>query len=1057
VNLLSRKSVGLAVGVRWLLGIVLVLPGISSSAVAQKFSHFLSLRGSDFFFEAKALPDTVHLLAAMVQFQQDADSRTTGDGRFELFTGKPDSVIDAPPHDRAYFQNHLKFLENYYARVSDGKLIVKTDVLDQLITLSRQMQSYVPQQTGDNTPLARLVDEAWRRADSLMPSVDFSRYQSFAIFHAGVGHDVDLTQILGYDPTPFDIPSLYLGLPALKAVLGPGYQGVPVNGGRVLITNSMLIPESENRLLQDVTGSTLIELSINGLLCASLGSYLGLPDLFDTKSGRSGIGRFGLMDGQGIFSFNGLFPPEPSAWEKIYLGWVTPVIVSPGMSTLTARAVGFHDGLPSVIYKVPINAKEYFLVENRNRDPGQNGQRVKTVINGQVVEKFFLHDTTGFDPNDTSGIHAIKGVVTDVEDYDWSLPGGTDHQRGIFYDGGILIWHIDENVIDANYATNTVNADPNHRGVDLEEADGSQDIGQVYDITQAGSGSENGTALDFWYQGNASPVYTNAFTPTTHPNSLSYSLANSHLYVTDFSSRAPTMTFKVEIGDDFVSPLKGFPKFIGGAGSVGAPIAQDVGCELVFYGNFFVTAGNKVFGFWLDGRSLTSDSSGLFDIKGAAFQPALPFLCSPGPFISFVAGVDDSSVTVWNRSDSDGDGRGDLIFSRSVGHRITTAPTVIPSVGGYNILVGDADGGISFVSRDSVRRIQLFPEVLLPFTRLQPSIPLVAVLNIADAWVGIASAGAASSLGNAWWFGGRSARYAASSDLDGDQVPDIVVVTSDNEILIFNWNSTNVRTLPILSSSGNFSAPAIGDVDADGKKEIVLSRGNKIYAFSIAGNPIDNFPITLPSSAGNPSPPVLARLGTDKKLSVFVGTSSGLVYGFDSQGKILPGFPLAAGGSITNSLALFEEPNFLGILAATDNGNLYAWTLPKTSSNRTIIWGNLSCDPLHSGFEGSSILNPTPLSTQFLPLDRAYNWPNPVYGGSTQIRYFLKSNADVNVKILDLAGDKVAEFAGPGVGGIDNEVSWDVSKVQSGVYIARIEANGSGEHGVALVKIAVVK
>ncbi len=212
-------------GVRWLLGIIFVLSAISSSTVAQRFSHSLSLRGGDFFFEAKALPDTVHLLAVMVQFQQDADSRTSGDGRFELFTGKPDSVIDAPPHDRAYFQNHLKFLENYYARVSDGKLIVKTDVLEQVITLSKQMQAYAPQQTGDNTPLARLMDESWRKADTLMPSVDFSRYQSFAIFHAGVGRDVDLTQILGYDPTPFDIPSLYLGLPALKTVFGPGYQG----------------------------------------------------------------------------------------------------------------------------------------------------------------------------------------------------------------------------------------------------------------------------------------------------------------------------------------------------------------------------------------------------------------------------------------------------------------------------------------------------------------------------------------------------------------------------------------------------------------------------------------------------------------------------------------------------------------------------------------------------------------------------------------------------------------------------------------------------------------
>jgi hypothetical protein len=1029
------------VGVRWLFGIIFVLAGISSSTVAQTFSHSLSLRGGDFFFEAKALPDTVYLLTAMVQFQQDADSRTTGDGRFELFTGKPDSAIDAPPHDRAYFQNHLKFLENYYAKVSDGKLIVKTDVLDQVITLSKQMQAYAPQQTADNTQLARMMDESWRKADSLMPSVDFSRYQSFAIFHAGVGHDVDLTQLLGYDPTPFDIPSLYLGLPALKTVFGSGYQGVPVDGGRVLITNSMLLPESENRLLQGVSGPELIELSINGLLCASLGSYLGLPDLFDTKTGLSGIGRFGLMDGQGIFSFNGLFPPEPSAWEKIYLGWVTPVLVSPGASTLTARAVGFHDGLPSVVYKVPINAKEYFLIENRNRDPGRNGQRVRSVVSGQVVEKQFARDTITFTATDT---RALRGVVIDVDDYDWSLPGGVD-QHGTFYDGGILIWHIDENVIDANYATNTVNADPTHRGVDLEEADGSQDIGQVYDIIQAGSGSENGTALDFWYRGNASPVYKNAFSPATNPSSSSYSLANSHVYITEFSEHAPTITFKAQLGDDVVEPLKGFPKFFGTAGTVGAPIAQRAGCPAIC-NNFFVAVGGSIYGYRLDGTSLTADSTGLFTTAGATYQPALPYLCSPIISLDLpgdLVGVSDSSLRIWFARDADSDGRADLLSDRSVGHRNTTPPVLFIDGSHLSIAVGDADGGVSIVTKDSLKRLVISPQH-----------PVVSVLCSAGSWIGVAEDRAATLDGKAWDLKGERAVQAASGDIDGDGVPDIIVFSESNRILVLTQTSTEVRTLSTSLPAGSPSPIAIGDVDGDGKKEIVFSIDNKIYALNSSGYPIDYFPIELSMSAGSASGVALAKIGTDKTLSLFVGTSAGLIFGFDARGRVLQGFPLAVGGPIAISLALFEEPEYVGVLAATANGYLYAWSLPQPS--KTLIWRNTFGDPFHTGFEGSTS-TVVPISMEFFPAERVYNWPNPVYGGSTQIRYFLKTNADVKVKIFDLAGDKVAEFAGPGVGGIDNEVSWDVSKVQSGIYIARIEANGSGEHGVAFAKIAVVK
>lgn len=78
----------------------------------------------------------------------------------------------------------------------------------------------------------------------------------------------------------------------------------------------MIIPSTELRELQLLSGNTLIELGINGLLAASFGSYLGLPDLFNTSNGKTAIGRFGLMDGQSLFSYNGIFPPEPSAWEK---------------------------------------------------------------------------------------------------------------------------------------------------------------------------------------------------------------------------------------------------------------------------------------------------------------------------------------------------------------------------------------------------------------------------------------------------------------------------------------------------------------------------------------------------------------------------------------------------------------------------------------------------------------------------------------------------------------------------------------------------------------------
>ena len=125
-------------------------------------------------------------------------------------------------------------------------------------------------------------------------------------------------------------------------------------------------------------------------------------------------------------------------------------------------------------------------MENRNRDPQRNGQTVTMRYDNAVTTRTFRRDTTGFNAFDVA---QLSGNIVDVEDLDWSLPGGVDDTT--FYDGGVLVWHIDERVIAANVSTNSVNADPKHRGVDLEEADGSQDIGQSYGTFSAGAAAKS--------------------------------------------------------------------------------------------------------------------------------------------------------------------------------------------------------------------------------------------------------------------------------------------------------------------------------------------------------------------------------------------------------------------------------------------------------------------------------------------------------------------------------------------------------------------------------------
>ena len=219
------------------------------------------------------------------------------------------------------------------------------------------------------------------------PSRNVASYRAFVVFHAGVGRDIDLVSSLGYDPAPSDIPSLYLDAAAFQSFHGT--PGVPVSNGAFTIPNSIVMPETESRSIPGIGGDVFLEYGINGLLCASFGNFLGLPDLFDTKTGVTAIGRFGLMDGQGIFSFSGVFPPEPSAWEKYWLGWIAPIPVPVGTSVLQLPAVSVAD----TVYRVPIGPQEYYLVENRNRDPQKNGQHITSAYKGSSTVFSFPRDT----------------------------------------------------------------------------------------------------------------------------------------------------------------------------------------------------------------------------------------------------------------------------------------------------------------------------------------------------------------------------------------------------------------------------------------------------------------------------------------------------------------------------------------------------------------------------------------------------------------------------------------------------------------------------------------
>ncbi len=1061
------------------------------AASGQHFNHPLSGSRGDARRVARALvaTDSVRVLAVMVQFQKDNDQSKEGNGQFEL-TAPSAPLLDAPPRDSAYFAGHLAFAADYFRKVSKGKTTVRWTLLGAVVTLPGVMADYSPGAGESNIRLANLARDAWRNVDSSGRVSDFSRYDCFIVFHAGVGHDVDLVSTLGYDAAPHDIPSLYLGPAALTGLLGGG---IPVNGGARVITNTVIMPETENRTLPTATGTVPLTLGINGLLCASLGSYLGLPDLFDTQSGASGIGRFGLMDGQSIFSFSGAFPPAPSAWERYWLGWLTPVAVPAGTTALSLPAAALAD----TVYRVPISDAEYFLVENRSRDPFRTGQTITSLYGGVTSTRHYARDTAGFTFDDIS---ALTGTITDVDVPDWSLPGGVDVD-GTFYDGGVLIWHIDESVINANLGTNGVNADSSHRGVNLEEADGSQDIGHTYDVTSPGSGSESGTALDFWFSGNSSQVNKNEFSSTTFPNSNSNLGALSHVTIHNFSARAPRMTAQV-IRGDAVGPIQGYPKQSGESidwklviappplspafvvGTTGIPLPRET-----VSGTLLPTpVSGKLFMFPPDssGRVTPFRSSGVVALSGGAgsrftSSSAMADLNGDGFPDIVTVGLDQvyppsGFIRAYSLRNATADSLATPLFERPFVSQIAPGFFNSPVLGDSLIAVPCSDGSVLLLHfdgsvADSIPQLQggTFVEAISRWKGPDSFIILYNSGTVTLTVRGSDGSRLRPDVSRVFGAGNNFFTPAVTGLFGPDSVRGKILTafsTFAGSLYLVDSTLTPVSGFPVSWEgwTGGLVSVILADIDGDGVRDILINAGGKILAFNTSGVLLDNFPIQLPGGA-SVKDIIAGDVDGDGKVEVVAVSTGGLAYAYNSQGKLAPGFPLDVSGpqlsnfSGVESAALMTVGGKIILVVASGDGSVSAWITGHYTGApdpRLYPWPQYGRDARHGGVDLTPLAGSLAASAYFPP-DRVYNWPNPVYSGKTNFRYFVSQNSSVSIKIFDMAGDLVATLSGQGTGGIDNEIPWDVSHVQSGIYFARIEASSGASSGVKIVKVAVVK
>ena len=988
--------------------------------------------------------DTLKILAVMVDFQEDKYDATIGTGKFGSHYTQVygDTILDPLPHNDEYFADHLLFAKNYFKKVSGGKLNLTYKVLPEVITVSQTMREYVPgYKSTDLSPLGKFSEEVWKLADQKFSNVKFSDYDLFVIFHAGVSSGLDL----GNFSIDRNMPSLYLSTSSLKNIFGTQFAGFGTKSGS--IKNTLIMPETESREQTYIDNSVgLLQITINGALVANIGSHLGLPDLFDTETGKSAIGRFGLMDGQAIVANNGMFPPEPSPWEKMYLGWEEPKEISLAGGKVNVANRAAATATDTTLVKIPIGSKEYYLVENRQQDAKKDNLILtirKVTIDKQTMKKDTLvyqktiqKDTSGlfnFQPTDIKG-----GVVIDVDEYDAAVPGN-----------GIVIWHIDEMVINSKIGENKINTDLMYKGVDVEEADGIQDIGETFSSI-FGSFIGEGTKEDFWYKGNKAKFYKNSFSPTSKPNTNSNLGSNSLITIDSFSELNNMMSFNVSFGNDQQKLVANvdLPILAQGPNHYLLMLQGNRGVE------FFVLDYNNFSKFSSEGKLLFyfPNFSNTLNLIGVSINKR-----------QLVASQLDNKINIYSNDYSSG----------TIIEKVTTITS--PAEVSSNLLFSKKGGAIylsfglkdgSVVETDVDKLIQSGKIPLESIKKISSGAiskinrPFEGTDNYYSVIVGksiIDSKGNETS-------GNISGQYQhlIVKDANGDYLNIAFSVFEDGTRTVTVIRNGKIENYFELTKKNTIPKYAVADILNNGKPYLLTIEDFELKAYGLNGVLLENFPINIKDQKFAKTPIVL-DLNNDG-VSEILALTYGKLYAINpSTGKVLGGYPLQYGNYPAVSPVLFSEelptmgplPSYKPVLGVIDyNGHLSAWELSP-------VQGKVSWAAENGNSSGNAFLELTNTyspSTDFFPTTKAYNWPNPVYGNSTKIRYYVSENSTATVKIFDLSGALVTSLSGNATGGMDNEIDWEIGKVQSGVYYANLEVvSASGKSANKIIKIAVIK
>jgi M6 family metalloprotease-like protein len=1010
-------------------------------------------------------PDTVHVLVMRVDFLLDSagDQSTTETGAFDL--RHPDSArvpIDPPPHNKDHYNAHMEAMRRYYDKQTNGALVLTWDIYP-----AESDSAYHLSDTGDYGPwwmsgfdidvlelAERFVNDTFAAVETDDRPPDFRQYDSFVIIHSGPDFQGDINR-----NTPFDIPSFNVQLA----------EPVAVQDSTHFIYLIDVMPEHVNQ--DGFLGA------INAVLTHEFGHQLGFYDMYNVYNFVPQVGMFSLMDsGDNLYGsvwdeyreeevfVRGAIPASVDPWQKMifFPQGITPHWIKEDQE-LELPVVQLHNDLALV----PIGGQgigesgsepdghligsEYFIVETRPYD-----------INGDLTVYLKADSLTGV-------IMGPRNVP--IEDTDeQGLPAdtlGRFEQDYLLPGEGILIWHVDNVAIRdaARQCNGCLNIFNDHRAVDVEEADGIQDLGDIYSVQWTGG------MHDYWIRGQY-----NYFGPNTYPSTAAAGGAGSGISIdvldstlVTLSNGEPGMRIKFERGYTH----EGWPRYagypVGNESIIPFHLDRDGIHELASTAGQFLQmfkSDNSYSGVIAAADSLLHSGVAMGVIYDDEVRMGRNVAAVASNTKVYLTGM--PSTTQWVGDEILTYPGGDQVFPSL---RFSTAPMLLDSV----LVVGDSEGRVrGLIPGHSPVMAWITAKPGFEVTTIaagrileNDQLALVWGNSAGDIYLATGSQRTGFELASNWpvRIGDGSQPITWLHLVEGEKensLGQIFAANGSGRVVCLTPEGDSQTGWP-ADTGGPLAGPlAIGDPDGDGKLELVATRRNgDVYVIDDMGR----IETTWPRSVWHPDVEwrtslrcgaCLVDMAGDERPEIVQGGGYGALHVLMWDGGEAPGWPRIAGYDIASGPVVGtvgDESGEIELITVDREGfiTLVKTGLERRDSRPGEMWNSTDTNRMHS--MAREALPSAPVTVGLLASEKMIFAPHPLEGGEGEL--ILDANnvdGSVMIRLFDTSGQEVERMEYE----LENRIPVDFRHLAAGLYIARITIAGDGEEVTKLKKIAII-